>query len=69
MYTFKGDKGAVFIYNSDLSGEVIVQDIDGNEVKIDGGDILDFVAYCFVLGGKIEKLEQADSRELLLGGI
>lgn len=67
MHTFKGDKGAVFIYNSDLSGDVIVQDIAGNEVKIDGSDILDFVAYCFVLRNRIEKLEQADSRELLLG--
>jgi len=57
MHTFKGDKGNVFIYNSDFSGEVIVQDIAGNEVKIDGSDILDFVAYCFVLGGKIEKLD------------
>lgn len=69
MHTFKGDQGAVFNYNGDFSGEIIVKDVAGNEVKIASWDILDFVAYCYVQSKKIEKLEHADSRELLIGNI
>lgn len=65
MHTFNGDKGAIFSYNGDFSGDIFLRDKDGNEAKIDGNDILDFVAYCYVLPKKIEKLENADSKELL----
>lgn len=69
MHTYKGNKGTIFNYNGDFSGEIIVKDIAGNEVTIDSGDILDFVAYCYVQPKKVEKLEQTDSRELLIGDI
>jgi hypothetical protein len=67
MHTFKGDKGTIFNYNEDFSGDIIVKDVTGNEVTIDGNDILDFVAHCYVQPKRIEKLEQSDSIELLVG--
>jgi hypothetical protein len=66
MHTFKGSRGAIFNYNGDFSGEIIVKDVTGNEVIIDSDDILDFVAHCYVQPRRIEKLEQSDSRELLI---
>jgi hypothetical protein len=44
-----------------------VKGITGDEVTIDGNDILDFVARCYVQPKRIEKLEQSDSMELLIG--
>ena len=67
MHTFKGNEGATFNYNSDFSGEVIIKDVNNNEIKIEGSDILEFVALCYVQGKKIERLEQADYEELLTG--
>lgn len=67
MHTFKGNEGATFNYNSDFSGEVIINDINGNDVKVEGSDILEFIALCYVQGKKIERLEQADYEELLTG--
>ncbi len=67
MHTFKGNEGATFNYNSDFSGDVIIKDINNNEVKVEGSDILEFVALCYVQGKKIERLEQADYKELLTG--
>lgn len=67
MHTFKGSEGTIFNYNSDFSGEVIINDVNGNDVKVKGSDILEFVALCYVQGKKIERLEQADYEELLTG--
>ncbi len=67
MHTFRGNGGTTFNYNSDFSGEVIINDINGNDVKVEGSDILEFVALCYVQGKKIERLEQADYEELLTG--
>jgi len=67
MHTFRGNKGATFNYNSDFSGEVVINDVNGNDVKVEGSDILEFVALCYVQGKKIERLEQADYEELLTG--
>lgn len=67
MHTFKGHKGTIFNYNADFSGEVIIKDTNNNEVKVEGGDILEFVAFCYVQGKKIERLEQAAYEELLIG--
>ena len=67
MHTFKGHKGTIFNYNSDFSGEIIIKDADNNEIKVEGSDILEFVAFCYVQGKKIERLEQAAYEELLTG--
>lgn len=67
MHTFEGNEGTTFNYNSDLSGEVIIKDVNNNEVKVEGSDILEFIAFCYVQGKKIERLEQADYEELLTG--
>lgn len=66
MHTFKGDKGTIFNYNRDFSGNILIKDVSGNEVSVDNHDIIAFVAYCYVLPNQIEKLEQVISRELLL---
>jgi hypothetical protein len=67
MITFKGHKGIIFNYNSDFSGDVIIKDTNNDEVKVEGSDILEFVAFCYVQGKKIEMLEQAAYEELLTG--
>jgi hypothetical protein len=67
VHTFKGDKGAIFNYNSDFSGDVFIKDVNNNDVKVEGSDILEFVAFCYVQSKKIERLEQADCEELLTG--
>ncbi len=33
MHTFKGKKGSIFNYNSDFSGNVIIQDVNNCKVK------------------------------------
>jgi len=65
MHTYRGNKGTIFNFNSDFSGEIIIKDKSGNEITISGNDIIEFVAYCYVLPKKIEKLEQSSSEELL----
>ncbi len=65
MHTFKGNKGTIFNYNSDFSGKIIIKDINNNDAEIEGSDILEFVALCFVQGKKIERLENANYEELL----
>lgn len=67
MHTFKGNEGAIFNYSSDFSGEIIIKDLSNNEVKVEGSDVLEFVAFCYIQGKKIERLEQADYEELLTG--
>lgn len=64
MHTYEGSK-SIFNYNTDLSGDVVITDALLHEVTIPGEDLIDFVAYCYVLQKKIEKLEQTDSIELL----
>lgn len=67
MHTFKGNEGTIFNYNSDFSGDIIIRDVNNNDVKVEGSDILEFVALCYVQSKKIERLEQADYEELLTG--
>lgn len=67
--------GTVFHFNSDLSGEVVVdlkkaefhQDGDKHwvEVKIPAADLIDFIMEMYVKVKAIELIEQADLRQLL----
>jgi len=66
MNTFKGIGGSTFFFNSDFSGEVIIEDDDSGRVTIEGKAILEFVALCYVQSKKIEQLEQMCYEELLI---
>lgn len=66
MYSHEGKRGAIFHYNTHLSGKVIVI-YDGKEMEIPGEDILSFVAYAYVMRKRISKIEQMEVDELLLG--
>lgn len=64
MHTFDG-KSCRIHFNSDMSGEIHICDKDSyKEIKVDGQDILDFVAN-HVRRERISKLEQMETREIL----
>jgi hypothetical protein len=65
MHTCTGSQGTKFHYNSDFSGDVIVVDKDGHEFYIPGKDILEFVAYGYVLKEKMHQIETMGWREML----
>ena len=67
MHSYTGSQGTKFHYNPDFSGDVVVVDKDGHEFCIPGKDILEFVAYGYVLGEKISQIETMDWQELLRG--
>jgi len=58
MATFLAN-GAIFHYNSDLSGGVTII-VKGKDFTVNGEDLLDFIAY-FVRNEKVTQLEQADT--------
>ena len=64
MNTYQGKKGTIFHHNSDFSGNVIIIH-EGKQIEIPGTDILELVAYEYVMPQKIAALEQADWQELL----
>lgn len=67
MRYYQGQKNTGFNFNGDFSGMVKIQTKDG-EVEVSASDLLEFVAYCYVLPEKIAKLENdADYKKLLLG--
>lgn len=76
MHTHHSTNGTTFNYNSDLSGEVIVT-VDYHQIIGSGGpkmhvhipaeDLLEFVAYSYVLSKRVEELEGMDYRQLLEG--
>ena len=73
MKTYKASGGTIFQYNSDFSAKVIVgtpyesvhQGNTRRYTEIPGEDLLEFVAYCYVAGKRIEQIEQMDYKELL----
>jgi hypothetical protein len=67
-HTFASDKGEIFFYNSDFSGEVRIRPVDGPETYVDCQSLLEFAAE-YVRAREIEKLEQAEWEELLIKGI
>lgn len=66
MHTYAAAHDTVFHYNSDFSGEVILQR-QGTTLQIPATDLLDFVAYCYVMQQRIAHIEQMDRDALLLG--
>ena len=66
MHTFTGKfTGTVFNYNSDFSGFVMIKTKD-KEIEVGGHDLLNFIAYCYVLPRRLARLEQADMDAILL---
>lgn len=64
MHTFEG-KSCRIHFNSDMSGDIhIVKKDSDKEIKVDGQDILDFVAN-YVRSEKISTLEQMEMKEIL----
>lgn len=69
MHAYVAAGGTVFNYNSDFSGSVRVQQGEtAFVVEIPGEDLIDFIAYCFVVPRRIVKLEEASSESALLLG-
>jgi len=81
MDTHKSQCGTIFHHHSELEGEVIAllpkqsvipSDDSGSEfveVHIPGADILEFVAYSYVLGKLRENINRMSINDLLLNGI
>lgn len=67
-YNYKDENGKeiYFHYNGDFSGDVVINS-DNKELEIPAKAILEFIAYSYVLGKKIENLEEMDYEELLTG--
>lgn len=66
MESFTGKNITYFNYNSDFSGNVVIVR-KGKEFIVPGEDILEFVAYAYVVPNRIAKAEQATWQELLGG--
>ena len=65
MHTHNCAHGTIFHFNSDFSGDVKIVDKCGNEVALSAQDILEFVAYRYVVDNRITKLESMDYLEIL----
>ena len=65
MHTYQANGGTRFNYNSDFSGSVHLAVPGGKTVYVLGEDLIDFIAYCFVLPQRVSKLEDASSERLL----
>lgn len=64
MHTFEG-RSCIIHFNSDISGDIhIVEKDSDKEIKVEGQDILDFVAN-YVRSEKISKLEQIGTDDIL----
>ena len=59
-------RSATFMYNKDLAGIVMIQDIQGNEVEVDGEDLLTFIAESYVRPKLIQSIEETPPEDLLL---
>lgn len=64
MHSYRGEKGTIFQYNSDFSGNVIIIH-ESKQIKIPGTDMLELVAYHYAMPQKILAIERMNWRELL----
>lgn len=64
MHSSTSAGGTDFIFNSDLSGDVIISR-NGVEFSVPGEDLLEFVAYNYLLSKRIAELEDMDWEQLL----
>ncbi len=67
MYSHESEHGTIFNYNSDWSGMVRIKPKDGEAFEIPGPDILEAVAYGYMQGRLISKVEGAHWTKLLEG--
>tara|TARA_Y100000310_G_scaffold335941_1_gene419221 strand:- start:967 stop:1191 length:225 start_codon:yes stop_codon:yes gene_type:complete len=71
MHSMTATHGTIFHYDSDLDGDVIIvvpqNSEDMDSLTVPAGDILEFVAFCYVQPKRINALEQADYHQLLTG--
>lgn len=65
MHHYEGTNKTDFHHNSDFSGDVIIITKDGKQFEIPGQDILEFVAYTYVMSKKISVIEDMDYLQLL----
>lgn len=63
-HTFTTDGESVFAYNGDFSGDVIIANKAGEQIKIPMSELLGFLRQ-YVESKKVEKIEQASLDELL----
>ncbi len=54
----------MFIFHSDLSGDVIIRDAEARELSVPGGDLMSFVAD-YVRRRRIAELEDAAALDIL----
>lgn len=66
MHTFIGKYGTRIFHNGDYSGVAKIIDDNDKEFKIEIEELLDFVAE-YVRSTMIERIEQAETEELLTG--
>ena len=67
MHTFRASNGTVFNYNSDFSGAIHILRVETerNKAFIDGDDILEFVAVCYIKNKLISRIEDLEWRNML----
>lgn len=67
MHTYD-TKSATFHFNGGLkdSDLIIFDKKTGKEIRIDSNDVIELVAYKYVMSEKISKLEQMSPEELLI---
>ena len=68
MHSYKGSKGTIFRFDSVFSGCIVITPSNSEQyIEIPAEDILELVAYNYVLVAKMIKLERKNYRELLTG--
>jgi len=67
MHSHTSKNGTIFHHNSDFSGHIIVVTPEPNrqEIEINGEDILEFIAYNYIMSKRISKIEDMHWRDLL----
>lgn len=66
MHSHTSDNDFAFNYNSDFSGDVIITKITtGESIEVPGQDILEFVAFSYILPKRIAAAENLTLSELL----
>ncbi len=63
MITFKSLNDFIFHFNSDFSGEIKINK-NKTVINIPVKDLLEFIAYNYILPNRIEKLENMNYEEL-----
>lgn len=65
MHTYEGEKTR-FHFDSGLTGNMLIVDKDtGKEIKTIASDLLELIAYEYILPKEINKLEDMDYKDLL----